>query len=34
MDDLDQYIKERKNKSHRLAENFDEGYEQFKSVFF
>ena len=30
MDDLDKYIKKRKSKSPRFAENFDKGYEQFK----
>ena len=30
MDDLDKYIKTRKNKSPKFAENFDKGYEQFK----
>jgi len=30
MDDLDKYIKTRKKKSPKFAENFDKGYEQFK----
>ena len=30
MDDLDRYIKKRKKKSPKFAENFDKGYEQFK----
>lgn len=30
MDDLDKYIKTRKNQSPQFAKNFDKGYEQFK----
>lgn len=30
MDDLEKYIKNRKEKSHDFAINFDEGYENFK----
>jgi DNA-binding XRE family transcriptional regulator len=30
MDDLDKYIKKRKKKNPKFAENFDKGYEQFK----
>ncbi len=30
MDNLDQYIEERKNKSPQFTENFDKRYEQFK----
>jgi DNA-binding XRE family transcriptional regulator len=30
MDDLDKYIKARKEKSPKFAKNFEEGYEQFK----
>jgi DNA-binding XRE family transcriptional regulator len=30
MDDLDRYIKTRKKRSPKFAENFDKGYEQFK----
>ena len=30
MDDLDRYIKKRKEKSPAFAQNFDSGYEQFK----
>ncbi|MBF0378909.1 MAG: helix-turn-helix transcriptional regulator [Desulfamplus sp.] len=30
MDDLDKYIENRKNMSSKFANNFDEGYEQFK----
>ncbi|MCI5150256.1 MAG: XRE family transcriptional regulator [Candidatus Electrothrix sp. MAN1_4] len=30
MDDLDKYIEKRKKKSPKFAQNYDDGYEQFK----
>ena len=30
MDDLDKYIEKRKNQSPKFAQNYDNGYEQFK----
>jgi len=30
MDDLDKYIEKRKNKSSQFAQNYDQGYGQFK----